>query len=271
MKLAFSTLTCPDWHFSEVISTAADLGYAGVEIRGVADQMYAPHIRAFSDSRIEKTREMLARTGVEIPILTGGAHLMDNPDLDAAEQEVRDYVLLAERLKVPYVRVLMEKTAAPLITTTEEDIDRAAMKFGELCDWAAPHGVTLLTETNGFLSNTAIARNFLDRVGRPNSGIIWDVHHPYRFCGESPAKSALHLGRYIKHVHLKDSVKGTNGKITYMLTGYGDLPFGEIINCLRDINYDGYLSYEWVKRWSPELAEPGIALFSYIRCLRGML
>lgn len=269
MKLSFSTLTCPDWRFSEIISTAADLGYAGVEIRGVADQMYAPHISAFSDARIAQTCETLKRTGIEIPILTSSAYLIDNPDIAAAEQEVHDYVLLAERLGVPYVRVLMERTPDP--TAQSPDLDAAAAKFGELCDWAAPHGVTLLTETNGLLGETAVARNFLAGVNRPNMGIIWDVHHPYRFYGETPAKSVLHLGSYIKHVHLKDSVKGTNGKITYMLTGYGDLPFGDIINCLKDIGYDGYLSYEWVKRWSPELAEPGISLFSYISCLRGML
>ncbi len=271
MKLSFSTLTCPDWRFSEVISTAADLGYAGVEIRGIADQMYAPRISAFSDTRIAATRETLSRTGIEIPLLTGGAYLIDNPNPASAEEEVKDYVLLAERMGTPYVRLLLEKTPDPVAEPSPERLAAAAAKFAELCDWAAPHGITLLTETNGFLANTFVARNFLDTVARPNAGIIWDVHHPYRFFGESPAKSVLHLGKYIKHVHLKDSVKGTNGRVTYMLTGYGDLPFEEILACLRDIGYDGYLSYEWVKRWSPELAEPGIALYSYISCLKGML
>ncbi len=271
MKLSFSTLTCPDWRFSEIISTAADLGYAGVEIRGVADQMYAPHISAFSDKRLAGTMETLSRTGVEIPLLTGGAYLLDNPDLAVAEQEVRDYVLLAEKMGIPYVRLLLEKTPDPVMNPTPEQMRAAAETFAALCDFAAPHGVTLLTETNGVLGNTFVARDFLDSVNRPNTGIIWDVHHPYRFWGESPAKSVLHLGKYIKHVHLKDSVKGTNGKVTYMLTGYGDLPFEEILACLADIGYDGYLSYEWVKRWSPELAEPGVALFSYISYLKSLL
>jgi len=36
MKIGFSTLGCPDWTLSEILATAKDLGYNGVEIRGIA-------------------------------------------------------------------------------------------------------------------------------------------------------------------------------------------------------------------------------------------
>ena len=66
-------------------------------------------------------------------------------------------------------------------------------------------------------------------------------------------------------------MKGSNGRVTYMLTGYGDFPFEEVIDELKRLGYDGYLSYEWVKRWSRELAEPGVALYQYISYIKSLI
>ena len=269
MKLSFSTLSCPDWSFRDIYATAADLGYNGIEIRGIADEIYAPKIQVFSDEMLESTKEQLSRHSLEFPVLTTGAYILDNPDKDAVRTEVEDYSALASKLGVKYIRLLIEKTPEPGITNP--NIDAAIPEFRALCDLAARFGVTILTETNGALADTKKCRAFLDAVGRENCGVIWDPHHPIRYFGESPAESVLNIGKYIKHVHLKDSVMGTNGKVTYLMTGYGTMPFPAIINALRQIGYDGYLSYEWVKRWSRELAEPGVALHQYINYMRELI
>ncbi len=265
MKLSFSTLTCPDWSFREIYATAADLGFDGVELRGVADEMYAPRIPEFSPERIGETVGALKSRGLELPILTSGAYILGNPDVSAARAETEDYCALAQRLGVKYVRLMMECTPEPALAP---DFELAVKSYRELCRMAEQFGVTLLTETNGFLADSSVCRRFMESVDAPNMGLILDVHHPYRFYNEDPEKTVGNLGKYIKHVHLKDSVKGTNGRVTYMLTGYGDYPFDRTVAALKDIGYDGYLSYEWVKRWSRELAEPGVALFQYINYLK---
>ncbi len=269
MKLSFSTLSCPDWSFRDIYATAADLGYNGIEIRGVADEIYAPKILAFSEDKIESTKGHLARRSLEIPILTSGAYVLGNPDIDAARRETEDYSALAAKLGVKYTRVLIEKTPDPELT--EPELTAAAKEFSSLCDIAAKYNITILTETNGALADTKKCRAFLDSVNRENCGVIWDAHHTVRFFGETPKESLTNIGKYLRHVHLKDSVMGTNGKITYLLTGYGTIPFTEIVKALKGFGYDGYLSYEWVKRWSRELAEPGIALYQYINYMKGIL
>lgn len=268
MKLSFSTLACPDWSFREIYAAAADLGYDGIEIRGIADEIYAPNIYNFTDEKIESAKAHLAKRSLEIPILTSNAYILGNPDFDGCKKEIADYCVLANKLNVPYVRVLIEKTPDPAIVP---DFEYAVKKYRELCETAKGYGITLLTETNGFLANSEICAKFMNSVGAENAGLIWDVHHPYRFFGEAPEKTAKNIGKYVKHVHLKDSVRGTNGKVTYMLTGYGDFPFEEVISSLKAIGYDGYLSYEWVKRWSRELAEPGVALYQYISYIKTLL
>ncbi|MEG0900783.1 MAG: sugar phosphate isomerase/epimerase, partial [Clostridia bacterium] len=35
MNISFSTLGCPRWSWQEITATAGDLGYQGVEVRGV--------------------------------------------------------------------------------------------------------------------------------------------------------------------------------------------------------------------------------------------
>ena len=75
MKLAFSTLGCPGWSFDEIFVTARDLGIQGIEIRGIADTVYAPRCPEFSDENIEKTLSVLKRSGMEIPVLdTASVH-----------------------------------------------------------------------------------------------------------------------------------------------------------------------------------------------------
>lgn len=266
MKLSFSTLACPDWNFREIYATAADLGYNGIEIRGIADEIYAPRIYDFSDARLESTRGHLSRRSLELPILTTGAYVLSNPNINDVYTEIEEYAALAQKLDVKYIRLLIEKTPEPVIT--DPDAEYAAKEYVALCDVAAKHGVSLLVETNGFLANTAVCRDFLDSIDRENIGLIWDVHHTIRYFDELPDETVKNVGKYIKHVHLKDSVKGSNGKITPLLTGYGTIPFDEIIYALKRIDYDGYLSYEWTKRWARELAEPGIALYQYINFMR---
>ena len=38
MKLAFSTLGCPDWGLDQIIECAKAFGYAGVELRGLLNE-----------------------------------------------------------------------------------------------------------------------------------------------------------------------------------------------------------------------------------------
>ena len=42
MKISFSTLSCPRWGWGEIIASAHDLGYDGIEIRGVGKDISVP-------------------------------------------------------------------------------------------------------------------------------------------------------------------------------------------------------------------------------------
>lgn len=269
MKLSFSTLGCPDWTFSEIFAVISDLKYDGVEIRGIADEIYAPKIGVFSDAEIENTKAKLVSAGLEIPILTSGAYLIGNNDIESSMKETKDYIDLARKLGTPYVRMMGEVTPDPV--AKDIDFDAVRKNYTELCRYAFDNGVKLLLETNACFADTKVLAEFYTSVDSEGKGILWDIHHPIRYFNESPTETAANIGKYIRHVHIKDSVVGTNGKLTYMLTGYGSIPVDDCIRVLALLGYDGYLSYEWVKRWSRDLAAPGIAFYQYLDYMKGAI
>ncbi len=259
IKLSFSTLGCPEWSFADIISTARDLGYQGVEIRGVMREMFAPKMKIFDAENIEKTKKTLADTGIQIPILTTGAYLSDTSQVPLAEMEVLAYAQLAQKLGVKYLRVMGEKTPEP---SGEGRVGEIAEQYAKLCELVKNTGVTLLIETNGILADSVAMKKLMESVPAKNKGVLWDIHHTYRYFNEDVDTTVSNIGKYIKHVHIKDSVMNGD-KIKYVLTGYGDMPIAEAIKALCDIGYDGYYSYEWVKRWVPEIEGSGIAFHRY--------
>lgn len=125
-------------------------------------------------------------------------------------------------------------------------------------------GVTLLIETNGVYSDTARLADVLARIGSDNVAALWDWNHPYRFHGEMHETTIKNLGAYIKHTHIKDSVEA-EGQIQYRLLGEGDLPpMEEYIKALRSLNYEGYISLEWLRQYMPELYEAGIVFPHFV-------
>ncbi len=265
VKISFSTLGCPNWTFNEVISTAKDLGLDGIEIRGIGNEMYAPNIEDFSNSNLDATIESLKKIGLQIPMLTSGAALADKERARSSFVEACAYVNLASRMGVPFIRVM--GTGEPHVT--QGDFELGAKLYGLLCEYASLFGVTPLIETNGALSNSGEILKFIDAAGSGNAGILWDIHHTVCFGGEAPEKTVELIGKYIRHVHVKDSAT-VDGKIEYRMMGYGNIPIVDALIALKGINYESFVSLEWVKRWKPDLEEPGI-VFAHFKSYMDML
>ncbi len=258
MKLCFSTIGCPDWKFNDILSTAKDLGYSAVEIRGIGGEMYAPDMKEFSDD-IEKSIERIKKVGVEIAMLSTGAALANHQDDDAVD-EVKAYIDLAKKLGVKFVRVM--STDKPYFDGG--DIELCKKRYKEVVKYAEGTGVTPLMETNGLFVDTKLLAEFIDECG---GGVLWDTHHPYRFNDEKIQDTIKNLGSRIKYVHLKDSVI-EKGKVAYKMMGYGNIPLEEIIKSLKENGYDGYYTFEWVKRWNKELEDAGIVFAHYANYMR---
>lgn len=254
MKLAFSTLGCPDFDWPDIYSMAKDLGFDGIEIRGLGKEIFAVRAKPFTEAELPNTIKKLQQLRLEIPCLSSGCCLKFADKADENHQEIVQYIELAARLKTPYIRILADLEPQPQ-GEVDDGVVLAAIK--KLVPIAEEKGVTLLVETNGVYTDTQRLFNLLNAVGSDAVGALWDIHHPYRFAGETPGQTIKNLGAYIKYVHVKDSVM-ENGKVSYRMMGHGDLPINDFMMALRSINYAGYISLEWVKRWAPNLDDAGV-------------
>ncbi len=269
MKIAFSTLGCPDFSWQDIYSVAKDFGFDGIEIRGLGDDIFAVKARPFTAGQIDRTVATLDRLGLEIPCLTSGCCLKYAERLSEAKDEIRAYIELAKQLNTPYIRVLADLNPAP-----EDEIDDEYMvsAIKEVAELAKDTGVTLLVESNGVYSDTARLAKLLDAVNLPYVAALWDMHHPYRYFGESPETTVANLGKYIRHVHTKDSemVKNSDGteSIKYKMMGFGDMPIPDMLRALASIGYEGYISLEWVKRWAREIEDCGIVFPQFAAYMR---
>lgn len=264
MKLAFSTLGCPGWSFDEIFATAKDLGLDGIEIRGLETEMFAPCAKPFREENIAQTKSRMEKAGLAFSMLTSGACLgKDKPEEYKAEALA--YIDLAAKLGVKDVRVMCTATPEPV----ETDLKQAKRLYEEICEYAGDKGVFADIETNGVLADSKELKLFMSGINK-GAGVLWDIHHPFRYFAETPQKTYGNIGEYVRYLHVKDSVKTETG-VLYRMMGYGDVPIFDTLRLLKENGYEGFVSLEWVKRWCPELSEPGIVFAHYISYMRYLL
>ena len=231
MKISFSTLACPDFSWTDIYTMAKDLGFGGIEIRGLGEDIFAVNARPFTDERLPKTLEKLQSLGLEIPCLAAGCALKYKEDFDKNISEIVQYIVLAKKLGTPYIRVLGDRYPQPEGEVDDAFVVDALKLLGVI---AQGFNVCLLVETNGVYSDTKRLRELLDKVNMPSVAALWDMHHPYRYAGESPRETVQNLGGLIKYVHVKDSVM-VDGRPQYRMMGEGDLPIPQMLDALVDI------------------------------------
>ena len=260
MKLAFSTLGCPEFNWSDIYSLAKDFGFDGIELRGMGNDIFNISGKPFSPENLNATKDRLKNLELCIPCISSGCALKYGDKEEDNVNELIEYISLAGKLKTPYIRVLGDEKVFP---DGEVDDKTVIREIKRLLPAAEKNNVTLLVETNGVYADTKRLAKLLTDIKSDYVGALWDVHHPYRVNGETPQQTVQNLGIFIKYTHIKDSVV-KDGKVVYKMMGYGDLPIDRIMRALRSINYEGFITLEWLKKYMPELESAGV-VFSQFR------
>ena len=264
--IAFSTLGCPGWSWKTVLEQADTLGYAAIELRGVAGEMDLPKVPELSGTRLLESGREVAGRGLVISDLGASAH-MHEKDPAAREKQLdegRRFIDLAHALGVKYVRMFGDKM--PEGEPREEVLGRVIEGFRQMAAYAKPAGVVVVIESHGDFTHSADLQEILTRVGSDAFALLWDAHHTFVAGQEQPADTYARLGRWVRHTHLKDS-KPEGKDRRYVLTGTGEVPVREQVKLLAGAGYKGYYCFEWEKKWHPEIEEPEVAFPHYARVM----
>jgi len=263
--IAFSTLGCPAWNWKNILDQADRLGYAAIELRGVAGEMDLPKVPELSGSRLQATRKDLEALGLVVSDLGASSVMHETGQArDKALDEGRRFIDLAHAMGVKYVRMFGDKIAPD--QPRAEVFARVAAGFREMAAYGNTAGVTVLMESHGDFTHTNDIAEILQSVASDRFALLWDAHHTFAEGHEQPADTYAALRRWVRHTHLKDSIPaGTDRR--YVLTGAGDVPVKAQVKTLATGGYKGYYCFEWEKKWHPEIEDPEIAFPHYARTM----
>jgi len=294
LKAAFSTLGCPDWTWQDLLHYGPVYGYDGVEIRLIereTDLLCRPEfaVGVRGRRRNELDAAMFSVCGLSSSVR------FDYPEASERREQViigREYIDLAGELGASFVRVFGD-TLPPNAdaATRQATIGNIAHGLQTLGEYGEQHGVDILIETHGDYADSILASETLSRVESPAVGVLWDTHHPWRFCGEQIKETFLRLSPWIRHTHWKDSVSGPSSAegatshaaadaahrlmsghqhANYVPFGKGEFPAARCMSLLKGAVYHGWFSLEWEKMWHPELEGPHAILPSFPPAIRNL-
>ena len=258
MKFSFSTKGWHDVSFDEFTSVAQELKFEGIELHNIHGSMFTDKDGAFYDYTSAATVRRLFEMKLSIPCIDAICNPGDDDGFDYAVEEISKCIDIAHNIKTPYVRVKTDKNAKA------ENINRVISSVLESAEKA---GVTILLETTGIFSDTALLHEMLNSFASDSVAALWDMHSPYFDNNEDAEQTVKNLGAYIRHVHIKDATVD-NGEISFCLIGEGQLPIADAMLALRSINYDGFISLEWNPEWCPELDSMEIIFSHFINYMR---
>ncbi|MBQ6925445.1 MAG: sugar phosphate isomerase/epimerase [Kiritimatiellae bacterium] len=265
-KISFTTLACPEWDIGQIVSAAVASGYDAIDFRGYLDCVELPESPAFQGKALREIASRVADAGLEVSCLSSSARL-SAPSADERARSldgVRRYADLCRVFGAKQIRVFggpANGIADPVANAAETLVAMAGV--------ARDAEVVVAVETHDSWTDSSQLRAVFEKAGWPEGvGFLWDVHHPYRFHGEAPEASASNMGGRLLNTHWKDSAAKADGGFELRLCGEGDVPLRSIAQTLRAVGYGGCLTFEWEKRWHPEIPGPEVAVPHFARFIR---
>lgn len=259
MKLSFSTLGCPDWTLEQILQTA-QWGYDSVSLRGIHGIVDTAEIPELHKANRFDTAAKLRDAGLDICCVGTSASFHTEDAMARFGKELAYSIDLCGDLRIPFLRVFGNN-----VTGDEQAvIARVAAGLRETCRMAAQQGVTVLLEVHGDFNTAQRLLPVAEQVQADNFGLIWDVAHSDRACGDDFLPFYRAIRPLIRHVHMKDHIRGGG----LCPVGQGDIPLEAILRTLQADGYDGYYELEWEKKWHPQLAEPEAVFPAYVKWMK---
>jgi len=234
------------WEIERVCDFVAEVGYEGLEI---APFSLHDDVRLMTAEQRRRVRKALDSAGLGCAglhwLLTKpvGLHI-GTPD-EAVRKETAEYIVTLAEFCAELGGTDMV-FGSPKSRDVPEGEDREGYRarsidtIASIADRLTPLGVVIGMEPlarsiSNFLNTAEEVRRFVAEIGHPQVRLTLDC---YSMGDESLARGQIirETGDLCAHVHANDTTKREPGT--------GDLDFGEVVEALNDIGYDGWVSLE---------------------------
>lgn len=246
MKLSFNTwvysgFPCwvPSYPLDETIRRLARIGYDAVEIGAAAPHAYPAYM---TPERRRDVAKCLSDNGIKLSSMLpapGGGPGFNVASADPLERAaaVDQYKNVADLCAEWGGGILMYVAGWQAYGTTRKQAwewSRTALD-----EIARSTDLTVCVEPTSADSNLIDSCDdvlaLMDEVDLPNVAAMFDTYHTlYR--NEVPTDYVYRLGKRLKHIHLADKNREP--------PGHGVVDYHLLVQALRDVGYDGYLTME---------------------------
>lgn len=246
IRFAMCNEFCQGWEIERVFDLAAETGYHGVEI---APFTLADSVTAISAARRREIRSAAAKRGLAIAglhwLLVKPEGLYINHPNDEIRAKTGQYMsalidfcadLGSDRMIVgsPKQRNIIASETRDTVWARTVDV------FRGLAEKAVSRGVILCieplspAETN-FINTAAEAVEMVKAVGSPGFQLMLDVK-AMASEGRPIADIIREAAPWVRHFHANDP--------NLLGPGFGAMDFGPIVEALREVGYDEWVSVE---------------------------
>lgn len=257
MRVAFSTVACPEWTLEEVSKVADRLGYDGVDLRTFGEDSpdFTPEPALTSTGKL---RRLFQDEGLSVCSLGTSVRFDQriNPPviglvLGDNERSVREAKLAIDRashLGCPYVRVFGFELGKR--EKRSRGIDRIVWRLTHAADHCRHLNVRLLVENGGSFSKATELLEIIDKVNARRVGVCYSPAVA-RAAGEDPIEGIEAVWPAMDVVKLKDYQGGRP-----CMLGDGDQDCQSVVEHLARRGFRGWAVCEYGRIWVPELPEP---------------
>lgn len=220
---------------ADAFETAEKMGYDGVEL----------HILHAADVDREEVKKLCIDNNMGVPTLgTGMAVGIDGLSFTDPDAEIRRRAVERVNEHTDLAAYLGSAVTIGFIAgKTGKDPKRREYGIeclASVCKYAQPLGVTILIEPlnryeSDYINTTEDGLAVIEEIGAPNLKLLSDTFHMNIEEASIPA-SIRKAGKHVGHVHLADTNR--------QAPGHGHLQIEEILEALKEIGYDKYISFE---------------------------
>ncbi|MBI3987861.1 MAG: sugar phosphate isomerase/epimerase [Lentisphaerae bacterium] len=245
MKYSFMSFSCPGLTLKDLLDTAKRFGYDGIEPRLASKHLHGiePGIGA---DQARSIRELAESTGIKLACLATSC-VYANPETTAANVELtRRCIDLAADVGAPCIRVFGGGIGTGL--SRDEAIRHVAKALRSIAPHAGKRQVAICMETHDDWCDPRHVSAVMRSVRHPAVGVNWDIMHPVRAAKVMMGDAFAELQPWIRHVHVHDGVEAQNG-LKLVPIGQGMIDHRQAMARLKAVQYDGFISGEWID-WS---------------------
>ncbi len=246
MKYAFMTFSTPEQTLEEVLATAKRFGYDGVELRIDSGHKHGVELSSTADERAAAKQNALD-DDIAICCIATGCKFTDPAAAPHSIEQAKAAIDLAADVGSGVIRVFGGKIPAGV--TRHQALDLVVASLQAISSTAEARGVNVAIETHDDWCDPQHVATILQRVDHPNIGANWDYQHTSRVAKASVDEAFAALRPHIKHMHFHDGTMDAD-KLVFLPVGQGSYDHKRVLQLLRSMDYQGYLSGEWIN-WEP--------------------